>query len=769
MALFHASLFQALDTDGDPISGAIWKFYLTGTSTPTAVFSDFDFGTSLGATVTANSAGRFVPIYLDDDVTYRAVLCNAAGTPIDPYDIDPVASDAGLSATLALSSGSSLLGYINSPTGSVATTVQTALRRSLWIEDFGAVGDGVTDNKAVFDLFRAAFATIIAATPEACVTLLMSYGKTYASRDNGPFLGLGGKLIVNANGARFLNIITAGQSAFGFDHFPMVIGGLGYVDNVTTMMAGKGYAVNFADQWLINTPTRGTSTITTTTAADAGNLAAGDWVMICSDIAFIGGSPPSMHFFQYAKVLTAVAGTGVITLDGDVVQHAYSATRDNTLKSGEFTSRAKVFKLHPSFDCDIEINNLIVEPSTNFPQYAAYAFGRDIKLNNCRMPGITGTISDSFNATNCRFDNSTAYEPVDKIVKEAEFDNCRFVGDISGDGSGGIVSFKGGGASGRVSAWRNAVFDGFSFGGNGTSGAGLTMFRTAHIRLTNCNGPGGIVATEAAIAITVDGATITSTATTIVIPRTLLANQSAEAQFVQALTVGCRVDEYSTAADTSGYRNGKFCIVTSITDVGANLVIGVNYSGGTSITNGTIFRAPCLQSYHASGNRGAGALANSANIQSATGIPNGDLGVIRGNYRTFNIAPVSGETFDLATLPANGMPKRVWARVHRAYTGVTHATLGLEFLGIQPTAAQYARIDLKTVGVREASRSVATTALGADTWAELPATYTGRYRLVINVSAGGSGAALAEATQLLPMLELLVEFEDVAHSVGVAA
>ena len=42
-------------------------------------------------------------------------------------------------------------------------------------------------------------------------------------------------------------------------------------------------------------------------------------------------------------------------------------------------------------------------------------------------------------------------------------------------------------------------------------------------------------------------------------------------------------------------------------------------------------------------------------------------------------------------------------------------------------------------------------------------------RLVINVTAGGAAATLAEATQLLPMLELLVEFEDVAHETGVAS
>ena len=90
--------------------------------------------------------------------------------------------------------------------------------------------------------------------------------------------------------------------------------------------------------------------------------------------------------------------------------------------------------------------------------------------------------------------------------------------------------------------------------------------------------------------------------------------------------------------------------------------------------------------------------------QSATGIPNGDLDSIRGNFRRLLIAPESGGSYGTATMPVNGIPKRIWARVLRAYTGATHATLGLEILGVQPTAAQYERIDLKTVGVREATR-----------------------------------------------------------------
>jgi parallel beta-helix repeat protein len=47
-------------------------------------------------------------------------------------------------------SGSSLVGYTPSGTGAVATNVQAKLREFVSVRDFGAVGDGVTDDRAAF-------------------------------------------------------------------------------------------------------------------------------------------------------------------------------------------------------------------------------------------------------------------------------------------------------------------------------------------------------------------------------------------------------------------------------------------------------------------------------------------------------------------------------------------------------------------------------------------------------------------------------------------
>ena len=60
-------------------------------------------------------------------------------------DVDAVVYGTG-SSTGSLEA--SQVSYIPSGTGAVATTVQTKLRESVSVLDFGAVGDGVTDDTA---------------------------------------------------------------------------------------------------------------------------------------------------------------------------------------------------------------------------------------------------------------------------------------------------------------------------------------------------------------------------------------------------------------------------------------------------------------------------------------------------------------------------------------------------------------------------------------------------------------------------------------------
>jgi hypothetical protein len=81
-------------------------------------------------------------------------------------------SASNLSATLAAPTGSSLVGYLPAGTGAVATTVQTKLRESVSVKDFGIVSDGVTDQTAALVAYFSANSTYRG-------TVLIPYGTKF--------------------------------------------------------------------------------------------------------------------------------------------------------------------------------------------------------------------------------------------------------------------------------------------------------------------------------------------------------------------------------------------------------------------------------------------------------------------------------------------------------------------------------------------------------------------------------------------------------------
>lgn len=95
------------------------------------------------------------------------------GTPTTQSVRDNFSIAASEISAIHAPSGSSLVGFRQSGTGAVATTVQSEARRTYYPEQFGAAGDGVTDDTTAF--------TNIAATGK---TIRLTPGATYLT---GPF------------------------------------------------------------------------------------------------------------------------------------------------------------------------------------------------------------------------------------------------------------------------------------------------------------------------------------------------------------------------------------------------------------------------------------------------------------------------------------------------------------------------------------------------------------------------------------------------------
>lgn len=88
--------FQAGNSSGVPLSGALLYFYQSETTTPITVYQDFDKNASHTNPVTADAAGLFAPIFVDT-LIYKVVLKTSAGTTVQtidkihapqPYDAD---------------------------------------------------------------------------------------------------------------------------------------------------------------------------------------------------------------------------------------------------------------------------------------------------------------------------------------------------------------------------------------------------------------------------------------------------------------------------------------------------------------------------------------------------------------------------------------------------------------------------------------------------------------------------------------------------------
>lgn len=116
------------DANGAPISGAKAYFYVTGTTTPAEVYTTAERTTPHASPVVANSAGILAPIFLDPSITYKLVVTNAAGTPIDRWTVDPISDTSSLLETYIDAGNAIMVNLAAPPYNAVADSDdQTAL------------------------------------------------------------------------------------------------------------------------------------------------------------------------------------------------------------------------------------------------------------------------------------------------------------------------------------------------------------------------------------------------------------------------------------------------------------------------------------------------------------------------------------------------------------------------------------------------------------------------------------------------------------------
>jgi hypothetical protein len=182
LSLFAGVGAQLFTNSGLPLTGGKIYTYQAGTSTPAATYTSSTGGTALPNPIILDSAGR-VPtgeIWLSTDTLYKFILRDINDVLIATYDNVGGVSNAGdLSNTTNPALGDALIGFRQSNnsgnlTSAVGRTVHQKLQESVSIKDFGATGDGTT-NDAPF------IQNAINSTPNG--TLLVPVG-TYKISDN---------------------------------------------------------------------------------------------------------------------------------------------------------------------------------------------------------------------------------------------------------------------------------------------------------------------------------------------------------------------------------------------------------------------------------------------------------------------------------------------------------------------------------------------------------------------------------------------------------
>lgn len=280
------------------------------------------------------------------------------------------------------------------------------------IKDFGAHGDGVTNDVGAFNAFNA-----WARTQTGAVVLVMPPG-TYAGINSNA--GGGCDFFV---GIKDLTIYAYGAT------IGIMRGCNGLVvlpSSPTVVWAQLGAQAN-----------QGSTSGTLATPSQASQFAVGQWVCVSSLEMQSAGFPPNWYYVDYVKITAINTSTGVISFSEGLMYTHKITYPDTTVPPGASGHAypgsnggpATVFKLVPEWDSTVKIFGLSIN--------AALASGPSLEtiLTMRRMRCVDCTFdcqiapSQSLYSTfeNCNFTNVTGsyFVEVDKNISHARFINCR--------------------------------------------------------------------------------------------------------------------------------------------------------------------------------------------------------------------------------------------------------------------------------------------------------------------------------------------------------
>jgi hypothetical protein len=594
-------------------------------------------------------------------------------------------------------------------------------------EMFGAVGNGVADDTAAFLAFQQ---WAIALPVGSCPRLEGRVGATYMVAN--PYWPQNiRKLVFNGNGCKLKNNAIPNQNKT-----------LLYSAGGTNMGTLGSFYVP-VPMYRINTAAIGATSVTTITAADAGNLVAGEHVMVGSFDQQFAGQPPGLRYFDYVKVVSVNAGTGAVVLD----RALRWPHRSDYPYSGLFTNgdgRACIYKIEEGSLWDIEHEYNDIEFVKNDVSAAGacseapFLVGKSIIFRRCRSPYFLPTMLGYGRLEQCV---SWEHFEVDKLIDTLEIEECTLKDIYAATSCHSMRVINTTVLEGwyicpkrlemvncDIMGLNNKVFPAYGVMRelriNGGYHGGMPSIESNTIMMT-IGDPG----------ITWSGGVLTVTGFATSFPNLVIVATA----FVGRLVYVIKVD---------GWPSGVVGRVTSITGGDDIANIAIEFSSPLAGTEKLLFHTqPVIVDI------------NNVNV-AGTQVSKKDLLWTR-LYRLENFLVSS--SLDMQNIPVLGRPVRVSIEVLRPYTGATGGNINLILFDNQPTFQTdlHRYVDLKTAGKRVMTLGDHygwTGAGGESAGAVLPA---GEFkdRMLSAIAIIGSAMASAHSGQL-PIVTLEVELEN---------
>jgi len=244
LSLFAGAGWQFFDNNGVPLAGGLIYTYAAGTTTPQATYTSSSGSIAQSNPIVLNSAGRVSvgEVWVSEGLSYKFVLKDSTGTTIGTYDnINGTYVAADLANTTDPTLGDALVGFRQSNasgnlTGAVGRTVHQKLQELISVKDFGATGDGTTDDSAALQaaITAAAGATLYIPEGTYYYTSLLTVSNSMNITGDGygsqlkPYAPSGNNIRINASNVMIENIRMEGTAPVGF-----AIGVSGAVTNIT--------------------------------------------------------------------------------------------------------------------------------------------------------------------------------------------------------------------------------------------------------------------------------------------------------------------------------------------------------------------------------------------------------------------------------------------------------------------------------------------------------------------------------------------------------